>query len=89
MLAYLDGDLGKIKPQPNTRKYFASCMLPERQIMVVLIKQLNLVILLSMFVCVNRHTDRKSYKYMQCPNVCQCVSQSIPGVVYIGTEKKF
>ena len=40
-----------------------------------------------MFVYVIRHTDRKSYKYMQCPNVYQCVSQSIPGVVYIGTEK--
>ena len=27
----------------------------------------------SMFVYVIRHTDRKSYKYMQCPNVYHCV----------------
>ena len=42
--------------------------------------------LISVYVI--RHTDRKYCKYMQCPNVYQCVSQSIPGVVYTGTEKK-
>ena len=34
------------------------------------------------FMCVYaiRHTDRKSCKYMHCPNVYQCVSQLIPSV---------
>ena len=41
----------------------------------------------SMVVYVIRHTDTKSYKYMQCPIVYQCVSQSIPGVANIETEK--
>ena len=42
-----------------------------------------------MLIYVIRHTDRKSYKYIQCPNVYQCLAQSIsiPGVVFTGTEK--